>query len=112
MTLLHEFSAFVSINQGNRQDLCNSTGMGEHSSGALTLEVELVDLPDSLLLEVFFWLPAQSLGCVARTCSRFYQIVKDELLWRAIFRRDFKVNLVGQSASGLVGRLAGRLGWR
>ena len=81
--------------------------MGEQSSGGCSLE--LADLPDSLLLEVFFSLPAQSLGCVARTCSRFNQIVKDELLWRGIFRRDFKVNVVAQSVSKLVDQYGGRL---
>ncbi|KAK7471600.1 hypothetical protein BaRGS_00035763, partial [Batillaria attramentaria] len=55
--------------------------------------LELGDLPDSLLLEVFSFLEAEQLGTVARTCSRFCRVVRDELLWKNLFYRHYKIPL-------------------
>ncbi|KAL8559773.1 hypothetical protein ACOMHN_030109 [Nucella lapillus] len=63
--------------------------MGEQSSGQQ--RVELMDLPDSLLLEMSFYLSAEDLASLAQTCSRFNCVTKDELLWKLVFQRRFKI---------------------
>ncbi|XP_070176327.1 F-box/WD repeat-containing protein 5-like isoform X2 [Littorina saxatilis] len=55
---------------------------------AQTLSV--LDLPDSLLLNVFTSLPLQSVTCVSLTCSHFSRIALDPQLWKTMFQRDFK----------------------
>lgn len=53
--------------------------------------LQLCDLPDSLLLEILSFLLATELGSVSQTCSRLFRIVRDELLWKNLFYRHFKV---------------------
>lgn len=54
-------------------------------------DLELCDLPDSLLLEVFSFLSAEQLGNVSRTCFRFCRVVRDDLLWKDLFYRHYKI---------------------
>ncbi|XP_076436408.1 F-box/WD repeat-containing protein 5-like [Babylonia areolata] len=77
--------------------------MGEQSSRRRT--VVLTDLPDSLLLEIFFLLTAEDLGTLAQTCSRFARVTRDELLWKKVFRKRYKI-------PASVSRRPGATSWR
>jgi hypothetical protein len=55
-------------------------------------KIMLEDLPDSLILHVLWYLPHQSVVMLSMTCHRFHTIAHDDLLWRHMFRRDFKVS--------------------
>ncbi|XP_025112434.1 F-box/WD repeat-containing protein 5-like [Pomacea canaliculata] len=57
----------------------------------LDIHLKLCNLPDSLLLEIFSHLSPKCLGRLACVCSHFRRIVSDELLWKNMFIRHFKV---------------------
>lgn len=55
----------------------------------------LCDLPDSVLLQVLTFLSTQSLGRLARSCSRFRDLVLDTSVWKERFCRRFNVSTIG-----------------
>ncbi|GFN77599.1 F-box/WD repeat-containing protein 5 [Plakobranchus ocellatus] len=68
--------------------------MGEEICPFISLGPLLVtDLPDSILLHIFSYLPFSSICQVSQVCHRWNQIASDELLWRSVFLRHYKLPL-------------------
>ena len=56
--------------------------------------MELIDLPNENLLEIFKHLSAnKDISNVSLVCKRFNQILSDDLLWAHFARRDYGVNI-------------------
>ena len=56
--------------------------------------MELIDLPNETLLEIFKHLSAnKDISNVSLVCKRFNQILSDDLLWAHFARRDYGVNI-------------------
>ena len=56
--------------------------------------MELIDLPNENLLEIFKHLSAnKDISNVSLVCKRFNQISCDDLLWAHFARRDYGVNI-------------------
>ena len=56
--------------------------------------MELIDLPNETLLEIFKHLSAnKDISNVSLVCKRFNQISCDDLIWAHFARRDYGVNI-------------------
>ncbi|WAR23407.1 FXL12-like protein, partial [Mya arenaria] len=55
--------------------------------------MELLDLPDSLVLEILSYLPIKDLCVLSRTCQRCNKIARDKSLWRDIDITDKRISL-------------------
>ncbi|XP_005112407.1 uncharacterized protein LOC101854616 isoform X2 [Aplysia californica] len=53
--------------------------------------LHVLELPDSIFLHIFEYLPFSSVGALARVCRRWRCISSDELLWREVFLRHYKL---------------------
>ena len=49
-------------------------------------------LPEPIFLQVASLLSVSDLVNVSRTCRRWWDLSKDDYLWKRLFRRDFKVS--------------------
>ena len=55
-------------------------------------------VPEELLLQIFSHLEYQEICKAGLVCSKWWKVSKDDILWRKILRRDFKLQkYVGQS---------------
>ena len=48
-------------------------------------------VPEELLLQIFSHLSYQEVCKAGRVCSKWWKVSKDDILWRKILRRDFKI---------------------
>ncbi|KAH9507393.1 hypothetical protein Btru_057988 [Bulinus truncatus] len=53
--------------------------------------LNMLEMPDSIFLHIFTYLPFSAIGAVSQVCTRWNQISYDELLWRSVFLRHFKL---------------------
>uniref|UniRef100_A0A2C9JT43 F-box domain-containing protein n=1 Tax=Biomphalaria glabrata TaxID=6526 RepID=A0A2C9JT43_BIOGL len=53
--------------------------------------LHILEMPDSIFLHIFTYLPFSSIGAVSQVCSRWNRICYDELMWRSVFLRHFKL---------------------
>lgn len=68
-------------------DVENRTRMNE-SNGDTTL----TDLPDCIILKIVAYLNKyQDIERVAQACWRLNDVCKDEILWRNLFHRHFRI---------------------
>lgn len=49
-------------------------------------------MPDSMLLQVFQYLPARDLLNGGQTCSLWNRVSYDDLLWKSLLYRDYKID--------------------
>ena len=48
-------------------------------------------LPEELLLQLFSYLKHGEIISVSKTCKRWNQVGRDDILWKRLIRRDFKI---------------------
>ncbi|XP_059174024.1 F-box/WD repeat-containing protein 5-like isoform X2 [Physella acuta] len=53
--------------------------------------LHILEMPDSLFLHIFSYLPFSSIGTISQVCRRWHQISYDELLWRSVFLGHYKL---------------------
>ncbi|RUS87208.1 hypothetical protein EGW08_005048, partial [Elysia chlorotica] len=51
----------------------------------------VTDLPDSILLHIFQYLPFSAICQVSQVCHRWHQVCSDDLLWRSVFLWHYKL---------------------
>lgn len=52
----------------------------------------LSNLPDNILLEIIAYLPVHCLGRLACVSQRFCKIVQDDMIWKRMFCKQYKVH--------------------
>lgn len=50
------------------------------------------DFPDSLLLQIFDYLQLKDVISVSQVCRIFNRVADDEILWRRLFHRHFRLS--------------------
>uniref|UniRef100_A0A2K6MBS7 F-box and leucine rich repeat protein 12 n=1 Tax=Rhinopithecus bieti TaxID=61621 RepID=A0A2K6MBS7_RHIBE len=60
----------------------------------------LVELPDSVLLEIFSYLPVRDRIRISRVCHRWKRLVDDRWLWRHVDLTLYTVRTAGQAGLG------------
>lgn len=58
--------------------------------------LELLSLPDDVLLKIFVFVGPKYCGSVALVNSKCYSLAKDELLWKYFCVTDFHVLIEGE----------------
>lgn len=53
--------------------------------------LHILEMPDSIFLQIFSYLPFSSIGAISQVCIRWHRISYDELLWRSVFLKHFKL---------------------
>ncbi|GFR76643.1 F-box/WD repeat-containing protein 5 [Elysia marginata] len=56
-----------------------------------SIQLLVTDMPDSILLHIFQYLPFSSICRAAIVCRRWNQVSSDELLWRSVFLWHYKL---------------------
>lgn len=51
------------------------------------------DMPEPVLLSIFYYLEVRDVLAAGGTCQRWNRIAKDDWLWRRLFQRDFGLPL-------------------
>ncbi|CAL1545407.1 unnamed protein product [Lymnaea stagnalis] len=77
----------VQENQGVRDLHSEDDVRTTPSSSAL----HILEMPDSIFLQIFSFLPFSSIGAISQVCVRWHRISYDELLWRSVFLKHFKL---------------------
>ncbi|KAI2588572.1 F-box and leucine rich repeat protein 12 [Homo sapiens] len=60
----------------------------------------LVELPDSVLLEIFSYLPVRDRIRISRVCHRWKRLVDDRWLWRHVDLTLYTVRAAGRAGLG------------
>jgi hypothetical protein len=68
-----------------KEDLLEDEGM-------MMSTMSLLNLPDSLILNILSYLDHVEVCQMAQTCSRLTTVCDDDVLWRNLFIRHFRVD--------------------
>ena len=94
-------STFQKVTDSITENISNLSQM-VNSSSILSKVFSLNDLPDEVLLKIFFNLPPKDLGRCLQVSKRFNQIGKDEKIWQNVriwnrFRKRISAKFFSQA---------------